>query len=311
MSDHPSSEIETVLQLAFGRPVPTTAIPLPVGVAAHTLAFALDDPALPPSVLLRRYPPLHQSRGFAAFTAQQALRSVNFGVPDVYYLGWSYHTRFLLVLSEYVEGRGTEGQLHAFFARVGISFAQTLAQLHGLHWSELPDLPVKPRGFLLESLASAAESLGNPELRGILSWLEARALSAPEHPQTVIHGDYTLHNVVAEGTKVTSVLGWESAALGDPRLDVGYASASLAAYGLPLADQFIQAYEAAAGSIADCVFWETLGALRLMTRIAQALAQTHPAEIDDRVTQVWPVWENLLIFVENRTHVSVGSLSNT
>lgn len=309
MSEHPSSEIATVLQLAFGRCVPITAIPLPVGMASHTLAFALDDPALPPRVMLRRYPPLHQSRGFCAFTAQQALRALNFPVPDVYYLGWSYHSRFLLLLSEYLDGRGTEGQPHPFFARVGISFAQTLAQLHGLHWSDLPDLPVKPRRFLLESLAGAADALGNPELRGILAWLDERAPSAPERPHTVTHGDYTLHNVLAEGTKITAVLGWESAAIADPRLDIGYASASLAVYGLPLADQFIEAYQAAAGGITDCAYWETLGALRLMTRIAQTLAQTHPAEIDDRVAQVWPVWENLLIFVENRTHTSVGSLS--
>lgn len=309
MSEYPPSEIETILQLAFGRSAPMTAIPLPVGSASHTLAFALDDPALPPRVMLRRYPPLHQSRGFAAFTAQQALRAVNFCVPDVYYLGWSYHTRFLLVLSEFAEGRGVEGQPHPFFARVGIDFAQMLARLHAIRWSEMPDLPVKPRGFLLESLAAEVESLGNPELLGILDWLERNAASAPEQPHTVTHGDYTLHSVLAEGTRIVAVLDWEHAALADPRLDVGYSSASLAVYGLPLADQFIEAYEAAAGVVADRPFWETLGALRLMTRIAQTLAQTPPTEIDDRVQQVWPVWENLLIFVENRIRVSVGSLS--
>jgi len=295
-----ASEIESVLRLAFGRSAPLTAIPLAVGQAAHTLAFALDDPALPPRVLLRRYPPLHQPRGFCAFAAQQALRALHFRVPDVYYFGWSYHTRFLLLLSEYAEGRSAEGQPHPFFARVGVSFAQTLAHLHSLRWSDLPDLPVKPRGFLLESLGQAAETLGNPELRGILDWLEARAPSVPELPHTVTHGDYTLHNVLAEGTQIAAVVGWESAALADPRLDIGFASAALATYGLPLADQFVAAYEAAAGPVADRAFWETLGALRLMTRIAQMLAQAHPADVENRVAQVWPVWENLLLYVENR-----------
>ena len=309
MNEQPASEIASILQLAFGHCPPVTAIPLPLGSAAHTLAFALDDPALPPRVTLRRYPPLQQSRGFTAFTAQQALRGLNFCVPDVYYFGWSYHSRFLLVLSEFLEGRGAEGQPHPFFLRVGIDFAQTLARLHTLRWSDLPDLPVKPRGFLLESLAGEVESLGHPELLGILDWLERSATFAPEQPHTVIHGDYTVHHVLAEGTRIVAVLGWESAAIADPRLDVGYSSASLAAYGLPLADQFIEAYEAVAGIVADRAFWETLGALRLMTRLAQTLAQTHPAEIDDRTKQVWPVWVNLLHFVENRTHVSVGSPS--
>lgn len=297
-------EIASVLRLAFGRSVPVTAIPLPLGQASHSLAFALDDPALPPRVLLRRYPPLHQPRGLCAFTAQQALRALNFCVPDVYYLGWSYHSRFLLMLTEHADGRGAEGQPHPFFMRVGVSFAQRLAHLHGLRWGELPDLPVKPRGFLLDGLNEAAETLGNPELRGILDWLEPRAAHVPELPHTVTHGDYTLHNVLAEGTQIAAILGWESAAIADPRLDVGYSSAALATYGLPLADQFVEAYEAAAGRIADRVFWETLGALRLMTRIAQTLAQAHPADVEDRVAQVWPVWENLLLFVENRTRAS-------
>jgi len=305
MNDAVSPEIASVLRLAFGRSVPTVAIPLAVGKSSHTLAFALDDPELPARVLLRRYPPQHHARGLSAFTALQALRALNFCAPDVYFLGWSYHTRFLLLLTEYVEGRGVEGQPHPFFARVGVSFAQTLAHLHGLHWTELPDLPVKPRGFLLESLGRAADELGTPELRSVLDWLEAQAGSVSELPHTVTHGDYTLHNVLAEGTRIVTVLGWENAAIADPRLDVGYAAAALAAYGLPLADQFIEAYEAAAGTVPQRAFWEALGALRVMTRIAQTLSQAPPEEVEERVAQVWPVWENLLLYVENRTSQSV------
>jgi aminoglycoside phosphotransferase (APT) family kinase protein len=88
-----------------------------------------------------------------------------------------------------------------------------------------------------------------PELHDILDWLTPRAARVKELPLTLLHGDYRLEHVIAEGTRVRAILGWERAVLGDPRLDVGYASAVLGAYGLTLSNQFLDAYLTAAGSL--------------------------------------------------------------
>jgi aminoglycoside phosphotransferase (APT) family kinase protein len=47
----------------------------------------------------------------------------------------------------------------------------------------------------------------------------------PPVPETVVHGDYRLGNVMVardEPTRIRAVLDWEMGAIGDPRADVGY-----------------------------------------------------------------------------------------
>jgi aminoglycoside phosphotransferase (APT) family kinase protein len=300
MRESPESDIASLLQLAFGCAVPTTAIPLPAGQGERLRAFALHDPDLPGRVLLRRYPPEEQARAFRAFTVMRALGALGFPAPAVYALAWSHHTGAIHLLVEYVEGRSDEGQPHAFFARVGAHFAQTLARLHRLPWDTLPDLAVLPLRFAFDDLAAEVRALGAPDILPILGWLAARVDQIDELPHTVLHGDYMLHNVLAEGTRIVAVQNWENALLADPRFDLGYASAALGAYGIVLSDQFVDAYESAAGPVPDRVFWEVFGALRLLARIGGGLAALSPAERDDAEERAWPVWEGLLAFVTER-----------
>jgi aminoglycoside phosphotransferase (APT) family kinase protein len=307
-ADQPGSDIACILQLAFGRAVLTTPVPIPPGHSERFAACALHDPALPPRVLLARYSPQHRSRAFCALTAMQALRSRNFPVPAVYYLGWSHYTRFVLMLMEYIEGRGDEGQPAAFFARIGDHFAQTLARLHRQRWDTPPDLPVKPFHLMYNTLAGQVRALNTPVLVSILNWLDARAGRITELPYTVLHGDYTLHNVLAHGTQVVAVHGWEHAATGDPRLDIGHTSAALGAYGLAFSDQFIEAYEAAAGPVPDRAFWEVFSALRLLTGIERRLDAAPDAHQRRLIAQVGPTWEGLLTLVEHRAGLGPGSL---
>jgi aminoglycoside phosphotransferase (APT) family kinase protein len=42
----------------------------------------------------------------------------------------------------------------------------------------------------------------------------------PDTPETLIHGDFTLDNVLAEGDAITGVVDWGGAGPGDPRFDV-------------------------------------------------------------------------------------------
>jgi Ser/Thr protein kinase RdoA (MazF antagonist) len=48
----------------------------------------------------------------------------------------------------------------------------------------------------------------------------------PDTPETLIHGDFTLDNVLAQGDEITGVIDWGGAGPGDPRYDVTLALSS-------------------------------------------------------------------------------------
>jgi aminoglycoside phosphotransferase (APT) family kinase protein len=299
--EHPDSDIAHVLRLAFGRDVSALPIPVAPGQSEYGMAFALRGSRVPPRVLLLRYSPQNQTRAFRAFTAMQALHGHRFPAPDIFYLGWSYYTRYVLLLTEYVEGRGVGDQPHAFFARIGPHFAETLAQLHRLTWDPLPNLAVTPLPYAFHELLKQVRRLETWQLQEILEWLLAQLRQVIELPHTLIHGEYSLHNVLAEHTQVIAVQGWEQSVIADPRFDVGYTSAMLGAYGIALSDQFLEAYTAVSGPVPDCEFWEVFGALRLLARVARTLSTLREPQRDRFLAQVGPHWQGLLAFVANRS----------
>jgi aminoglycoside phosphotransferase (APT) family kinase protein len=295
------SDVAHIVRLAFGRPIPATPIPLAPDQYDGGLAFALHGPDVPPRVILQRYSPREQVLAFRAFAALRALHERHFAVPDVYYLGWSYYTRYVLLLTEYIEGRGVEGQAHAFFARIGPHFAETLAQLHRLTWNPPPDLAMMPLGYAFHDVAERVRHLNIAPLNTILDWLLERVGHVNELPPTVIHGNYVLHNVLAAQTRIVAVYGWEHAKLADPRFDVGLTSATLGAYGVALSDQFMEAYTAAAGPVADSAFWDVFSALSLLARTARSLSTLRSPQRDHLLQQTLPVWRGLLLFIMHRT----------
>ena len=60
-----------------------------------------------------------------------------------------------------------------------------------------------------------------------LDWLRVNEPPVSETP-TVLHGDLWPGNVLMCGRKVSGVIDWDRAALGDPALDIGFAKAGLA-----------------------------------------------------------------------------------
>ncbi|HZE65781.1 MAG TPA: phosphotransferase family protein [Sporichthyaceae bacterium] len=81
---------------------------------------------------------------------------------------------------------------------------------HGLaHWtSELAGERARGHG-------------GAPVLNDTLAWLAAH-LPAPPGRQVLVHGDFRPANVLVEGGRVTALLDWELAHLGDPVDDLGW-----------------------------------------------------------------------------------------
>jgi aminoglycoside phosphotransferase (APT) family kinase protein len=137
------------------------------------------------------------------------------------------------LLMEYVPGETVEAVLtrtHDATARRAVlrAFGQILCQLH------LAPLPPALRAlrnedetWLDQMLRDADVNLaaGRADAEGtaaLLEWL--RRERPPPVAPALIHGDFTIDNVLLEGSRVTGVIDWSGAAYGDPRYDVALAT---------------------------------------------------------------------------------------
>jgi len=82
---------------------------------------------------------------------------------------------------------------------------------------------------------------------------------------SVVHGDYSYHNLMFDGDQLTAVMDWELVRIGHPADDLGYIRA--AAVQRVGWDEFLAAYATGGGrdvSPVDVTFYTLLGKLRLM-----------------------------------------------
>lgn len=151
------------------------------------------------------------------------------------------------------------------------NFAAALAALHALPPETSRMAPDRGAGYVPRQLHVWRRQLEAEPQRALpaMGELAGRlASSVPEQSRTaIIHGDYRLDNVlVTPDGAVLGVIDWELWTLGDPMADLGAAVAywtdsryELAPLGLaPTQDgalggreQFVAAYEAAAGTVVD------------------------------------------------------------
>jgi aminoglycoside phosphotransferase (APT) family kinase protein len=94
-----------------------------------------------------------------------------------------------------------------------------------------------------------------------------KPLASEVAPLCVLHGDPRLANVRCDAQGITALLGWENAALGDPRWDVARVVNDLRSQQADrLADRFCAVYEDQSGQpLDDLAFWETLTATQSWT----------------------------------------------
>ena len=114
--------------------------------------------------------------------------------------------------------------------RLGLDLVETLVEIHAADVGR-PELAAFARpGSYLERQTRRFTQLWEinktrelPEVEQVGAWLTAHL---PEPlPETVVHGDYRLGNMMVarrEPTRILAVLDWEMGAIGDPRADVGY-----------------------------------------------------------------------------------------
>ena len=88
----------------------------------------------------------------------------------------------------------------------------------------------------------------------------------PTHRETFIHRDYHPGNVLWDGTRVTGVVDWATAAWGPPGIDLARMRLNLAShFGRSIADRFVASYVTAGGEpSARDPYWGLLDAADLL-----------------------------------------------
>lgn len=118
--------------------------------------------------------------------------------------------------------------------KIGLELAQTLAELHGLDWLSA-GVAVKGKGhnYLASQVRRFSALWELNKTRELLDIVKIRDWLNSSMPTsgltTIVHGDYRLGNTLfmeaedeASTVKLSAVLDWEMATVGDPLADLGY-----------------------------------------------------------------------------------------
>jgi aminoglycoside phosphotransferase (APT) family kinase protein len=116
----------------------------------------------------------------------------------------------------------------ALHRSIAESLVQVLVELHGVDWraAGLGEIG-RPDGYMQRQVSGWIERYVRartddlPEFELLAAWFSERLPDSP--PATVVHNDYKLNNVlldVQDPRRLTAVLDWEMATVGDPLSDV-------------------------------------------------------------------------------------------
>jgi aminoglycoside phosphotransferase (APT) family kinase protein len=170
-----------------------------------------------------------------------------------------------------------------------------LVDLHQVDWRAAHlDQIGRPDGYLerqvagwLDRWARARTEPDPPPVERVVRWL--RASVPPSPPATVVHNDYKLNNVMldaAQPSRISAVLDWEMATVGDPLSDLGTTltywaeagdthllaglrSATIAP-GFLTRDEFAEHYARASGrDLTNLRFYLAFGAFKVGTILQQ------------------------------------------
>jgi aminoglycoside phosphotransferase (APT) family kinase protein len=138
----------------------------------------------------------------------------------------------------------------------------------------------------------------DPALEEAFAWLEARA---PEKPHIgLVHGDFRIGNTLIDGGRVTAILDWELAYVGDVLFDVGYFALDYTAGkhlrqktsligGVADREWFLSEYERLTGRPLDREAVQTYGVLGLASLIAMTAIGVR-RYVDGKTSDVRRVW---------------------
>lgn len=267
----------------IGLPVPTGLERLSGGANMESWRFAAGDAVC----VLRRAPTLEMMMGRPMDHAAEAAlirsaRAAGVMAPEVLVelipedgIGSGY-------VMQAISGSPDPG---LFLAEadpaIGIAdIARELAKTHNTDCTGLT-VPVMDTAEALGELRRRFLSYGGdrPILALALRWLEAN-IPPPTAPR-LVHGDFRLGNLMFEHGRLTGVLDWELAHLGDWHEDLAFGCMTVwrfsrpdrPGYGLTTVEALVAAYEAAGGEAMDPdrfrfwtiyrTFWWALGCLQM------------------------------------------------
>jgi aminoglycoside phosphotransferase (APT) family kinase protein len=162
---------------------------------------------------------------------------------------------------------------------LGRQFVDILAHIHRLDWKgkglsflEEPgeDSPAASELAYWEGILERHTLEPEPVLVEALRWLKSHM--PPALRVTLVHGDYRLENCLHQNSKITAILDWELAHLGDPLEDVAWACLDAFAVdgrvcGLMERMEFLELYQELSGIPVreeNICFYEVFGCVKLI-----------------------------------------------
>jgi aminoglycoside phosphotransferase (APT) family kinase protein len=194
--------------------------------------------------------------------------------------------------------------------RASEAFIDCLVRLHAIDIGQTGlEFLGRPQGFVERQVRgwgdrwTRARTEDLPEMDRVIEWLY-RSLP-PSREATLVHNDYKLDNVMLarSAERVTAVLDWEMATVGDPLADLGlslcyWTWANIAAQesghgptrtitmqpGWYARDEFLQRYAERTGRSIDAIrYYEVLGIFKLAVILQQIYYRYHRGQTrDDR-----------------------------
>jgi aminoglycoside phosphotransferase (APT) family kinase protein len=108
---------------------------------------------------------------------------------------------------------------------IATDMVENLARLHGLPVALLPPGTVPELGFLdvvarWQQVYEEKRLVRDPVTEEAFDWLHSRV--PVEEQRGIVHGDYRIGNALVENGRLSAILDWELAYVGDVRFDLGY-----------------------------------------------------------------------------------------
>jgi aminoglycoside phosphotransferase (APT) family kinase protein len=122
-----------------------------------------------------------------------------------------------------------------------------IARSHLAEWTPFTSIRENSRYYVTEYMPKLIRQTGiepTPELVRALKWLKENVPDVPD-PPVLVHLDFGLNNLLIDGDRVSAILDWESARLGDPCDDILVMQRELADY-LSM-EEFLERYRAGTG----------------------------------------------------------------
>ncbi|PXW30642.1 UNVERIFIED_CONTAM: aminoglycoside phosphotransferase (APT) family kinase protein [Williamsia faeni] len=171
------------------------------------------------------------------------------------------------------------------FAQVREHLAEDMGYAIGLiHRVDTTSLAMLDSTDPVDAIETVYRDLNEPRptVEVGLRWL--RANRPEKRPDTLVHGDFRIGNLLIDGTGITAVLDWELAHLGDPIEDLGWLcvrawrfGAAAPVAGIGTREQLLDGYQRATGvrpSEAELHWWEAFGTLKWLV-LSRFQAERH------------------------------------